>query len=48
MLEDTGSVYMCIKKSIQAQLQIPVIEKRKGPNWQMGVLLNMMLLVQQK
>lgn len=30
MLVDTGSVYMCINETIQAQLQLPVIEKRKG------------------
>jgi clan AA aspartic protease len=30
MLIDTGSVYMCINENIQAQLQIPVVEKRKG------------------
>jgi clan AA aspartic protease len=30
MLVDTGSVYMCINENIQAQLQIPVVEKRKG------------------
>ena len=30
MLVDTGSVYMCINENIQAQLQLPVIEKRKG------------------
>lgn len=30
MLVDTGSVYMCIDETIQSQLQLPVIEKRKG------------------
>jgi clan AA aspartic protease len=30
MLVDTGSVYMCINESIQEQLQLPVIENRKG------------------
>jgi len=30
MLADTGSVYMCINESIQEQLQLPVLEKRKG------------------
>jgi clan AA aspartic protease len=30
MLVDTGSVYMCINETIQAQLQLPVVEKRKG------------------
>ena len=30
MLVDTGSVYMCINENIQEQLQLPVIEKRKG------------------
>ena len=30
MLLDTGSVYMCINESIQEQLQLPVLEKRKG------------------
>lgn len=30
MLADTDSVYMCINETIQAQLQLPVIEKRKG------------------
>jgi hypothetical protein len=30
MLVDTGRVYMCINENIQAQLQIPVVEKRKG------------------
>jgi len=33
MLVDTGSVYMCINENIQAQLQIPVVEKRK---WQLA------------
>jgi clan AA aspartic protease len=27
---DTGSVYMCINESIQEQLLLPVLEKRKG------------------
>jgi clan AA aspartic protease len=31
MLVDTGSIYMCINENIQEQLQLPVIEKRKGP-----------------
>ena len=30
MLVDTGSVYMCINENIQVQLQLPVIEQRKG------------------
>jgi clan AA aspartic protease len=30
MLVDTGSVYMCINENIQEQLQLSVIEKRKG------------------
>ena len=30
MLVDTGSVYMCINEAIQAQLDLPVIKKRKG------------------
>ena len=30
MVADTGSVYMCINESIQEQLQLPVLEKRKG------------------
>jgi len=30
MLVDTGSVYMCINESIKEQLQLPVIEQRKG------------------
>ena len=30
MLVDSGSVYMCINETIQSQLQLPVIEKRKG------------------
>jgi clan AA aspartic protease len=30
MLVDTGIVYMCINETIQAQLQLPVVEKRKG------------------
>ena len=30
MLVDTGSVYMCINETIQEQLQLPIIEKRKG------------------
>ena len=30
MLVDTGSVYMCINESIQQQLLLPVLEKRKG------------------
>ncbi len=30
MLVDIGSVCMCIDETIQSQLQIPVIEKRKG------------------
>jgi clan AA aspartic protease len=30
MLVDMGSVYMCINESIQEQLLLPVLEKRKG------------------
>lgn len=30
MLVDTGSVYMCINETIQEQLQLSVVEKRKG------------------
>lgn len=30
LLVDTGSVYMCINENIQEQLQLPVLEKRKG------------------
>jgi clan AA aspartic protease len=30
ILVDTGIVYMCINETIQAQLQLPVVEKRKG------------------
>jgi clan AA aspartic protease len=30
MLVDTGSVYMCINETVQEQLQLDVIEKRKG------------------
>ena len=30
MLVDTGSVYMCINESVMEQLQLPVVEKRKG------------------
>ena len=30
MLVDTGSVYMCINENVQEQLQLKVIEKRKG------------------
>ena len=30
MLVDTGSVYMCINESVQEQLSLTVIEKRKG------------------
>lgn len=30
MLVDTGSIYMCINESVQAQLQLSVVEKRKG------------------
>jgi clan AA aspartic protease len=30
MLVDTGSIYMCINENIQEQLQLPVIERRKG------------------
>ena len=30
MLVDTGSAYMCINENIQEQLQLPVIERRKG------------------
>lgn len=30
MLVDTGSVYMAINETIQEQLQLPVVEKRKA------------------
>jgi clan AA aspartic protease len=30
MLVDTGSEYMCINETIQQQLDLPVLEKRKG------------------
>jgi clan AA aspartic protease len=30
MLVDTASVYMCINESIQEQLELPVLEQRKG------------------
>jgi len=30
MLVDTGSIYMCINENIQEQLQLPVLEQRKG------------------
>ena len=30
MLVDTGSIYMCINENVQEQLQLDVIEKRKG------------------
>jgi len=30
MLVDTGSVYMCINETIKQQLQLQVLEKRKG------------------
>lgn len=30
MLVDTGSVYMCINETVQQQLQLSVMEKRKG------------------
>ncbi len=30
MLVDSGSVYMCINESVQEQLQLAVVEKRKG------------------
>ncbi|MCP9751066.1 clan AA aspartic protease [Ferruginibacter sp. HRS2-29] len=30
MLVDTGSVYMCINETIQEQLQLSIVEKRKG------------------
>src|SRR5580765_1095015 len=30
MLVDTGSVYMCINETIQEQLELKSIEKRKG------------------
>ena len=30
MLVDTGGVYMCINENIQEQLQLPVLEQRKG------------------
>ena len=31
MLVDTGSIYMCINESVQEQLQLAIVEKRKGP-----------------
>jgi len=30
MLVDTGRVYMCINESVQAQLELDIVEKRKG------------------
>jgi len=30
MLVDTGSVYMCINETVQEQLQLSIVEKRKG------------------
>ena len=30
MLVDTGSEYMCINETIQQQLDLPFLEKRKG------------------
>lgn len=30
MLVDTGSVYVCINETVQEQLQLQVVEKRKG------------------
>ena len=30
MLVDTGSVYMCINETVQEQLQLEVVEQRKG------------------
>ena len=30
MLVDTGSVYMCINETVQEQLDLAVVEKRKG------------------
>jgi len=30
MLVATGSIYMCINESIQEQLELPVLEQRKG------------------
>ena len=30
MLVDTGSVYMCINETVQEQLQLTLVEKRKG------------------
>jgi len=30
MLVDTGSLYMCINETVQQQLQLSVMEKRKG------------------
>ena len=30
MLVDTGNIYMCINENIQEQLQLPVVEQRKG------------------
>ena len=30
MLVDTGSIYMCINETVQEQLQLTLVEKRKG------------------
>ncbi len=30
MLVDTGSIYMCINETVQEQLQLSIVEKRKG------------------
>lgn len=30
MLVDTGSVYMCINETVQEQIQLSIVEKRKG------------------
>jgi clan AA aspartic protease len=30
MLVDTGSIYMCINEPVQEQLQLSIVEKRKG------------------
>ncbi len=41
ILVNTGSYYFCINETIQEQLDLPFIEKRKAQNWQMVELLNM-------
>jgi hypothetical protein len=30
MLFDRGSIYMCINETVQEQLQLSIVEKRKG------------------